>query len=53
MIVAADFFLLGVGAWPAGLFGAAYEIQDGGLIALWGTVAAVEGTAIALTRRKT
>lgn len=52
MIVVADLGLLFAGAWRYGLFGPAYEHQDAGLIALWGVVAAVHGTAIAVERRR-
>lgn len=52
VIVGADVFLLVVGAWRYGLFGDAYRVQQWGLLPLWGAVAAVQGVALLLARRR-
>ncbi len=50
-LVAGDLLLLGVGAWRYGLFGAAYEVQQAGLLVVWGTVAAMQCAALVGARR--
>ena len=51
LIIGGDLVLLLVGAWRYGLFGAAYVVQQWGLVALWGGVAAQQVVALALRRR--
>lgn len=50
-LVIGDLALLIWGAWRWGLFGDAYVVQQGGLVAVWGTVAAIQGAALVLARR--
>lgn len=45
-LTAADLVLLAVGAWPRGLFGRAYAVQQAGLAALYLVVAAVNARAL-------
>lgn len=49
MLVGGDLALLLVGAWRWGLFGAAYVVQQWGLLALFGAIAVAQ--AVALRRR--
>lgn len=49
-LVLADAALLFVGAWPRGLFGSAYAVQQGGLLVLYVSLTGVHAVALALTR---
>jgi len=51
LIILGDLVLLVFGAWRWGLFGPAYVVQQAGLVAMWGGVAALQGVALALRRR--
>lgn len=50
-LVVGDLALLIWGAWRWGLFGDAYVVQQSGLVAVWGTVAAIQVAALVLARR--
>lgn len=51
-LVLTDAALLAVGAWPRGLFGDAYAVQQGGLLVLYVALVGVHVVALVLTRRR-